>query len=308
MDSHGMDGREWLLLGILSLLWGGTFLCIEVALADLPPLTVVLARVGLAALALLAVARLCRLSLPRQPGMWGALLVMGALNNALPFTLIASAQTEITSGLAAILNSTAPLFSLILAPLLAGGERLAAHRVLGLVLGIAGVAVLVGPQALAGLGTRGLAQIAVLGAAFSYACAALYGRRFNGTPPLVVACGQLIASTLLILPAALVVDRPWELEPGLATWAAIVALALLGTALAYRIYFRLLASAGATNLLLVALLAPPSALALGVVILGEPAAPASLAGMALIAAGLLTIDGRALGRGGRRARLRPRAP
>jgi drug/metabolite transporter (DMT)-like permease len=307
MVNQVMDGRAWLLLAALALIWGGTFFFIEVALLDLPPLTIVLGRVGLAALALLAVALLLGLRLPREPGLWRALLVMGALNNVLPFTLIATAQTEITSGLAAILNSTAPLFSLLLAHAVAGGERITSQRLLGLLLGIAGVAVLVGPDALAGLGAHGLAQIAVLGAAFSYACAALYGRRFRNLPPLVVACGQLMGSTLLILPAALVIDRPWQLAPGTATWVALLSLALLGTALAYLAYFRLLASAGATNLLLVALLAPASALALGVLLLGEPVFPAMMVGMTLIAAGLATIDGRPLG-WARRCRLRPRAP
>jgi drug/metabolite transporter (DMT)-like permease len=308
MVNRAMDGREWLLLAALSLVWGGTFFFIEVALVDLPPLTIVLGRVGIAAAALVALTLALGLRLPREPGMWSALLVMGALNNVLPFTLIATAQTEITSGLAAILNSTAPLFSLLLAHLLGAGERITAHRLGGLLLGVAGVAVLVGPDAIAGLGGRGLAQIAVLAAALAYACAALYGRRFKGTPPLVVACGQLICSTLLALPAALVVDRPWQLVPGASTWAALVSLALLGTALAYLIYFRLLASAGATNLLLVALLAPASALVLGVLFLGEPVAPAMLAGMALIAAGLVTIDGRALGLPRRPRPLTPRAP
>jgi drug/metabolite transporter (DMT)-like permease len=294
-----MGAREWLLLLLLSLLWGGAFFLTEVALLELPPFTVVLGRVGIAAVALLALAGLSG-GLPRAPGLWGAFLVMGALNTAVPFSLIASGQVEIDGGLAAILNATTPLFSLVLAHLLTREERLTAGRVAGLLLGVCGVAVLIGPAALAGLERHGpgqiagLGQIAVLGAAFCYGCAAIYGRRFRGLPLLTVAAGQVTCAALLILPLALVVDRPWGLRPGAATWGALLGLSLFGTALAYLVYFRILARAGATNLLLVTLLIPVSALLLGMLFLGERPGAEAFLGMALIALALAAIDGRAL--------------
>jgi drug/metabolite transporter (DMT)-like permease len=294
MPSRAMDGREWLLLVTLALLWGGAFFLTEIVLLALPPLTAVLGRVGLAAIALLALVRLRGWRMPADRRVWGAFLVMGLLNNALPFSLIVAGQTEITGGLAAILNSTSPLFSLLLAHFVTGHERISANRLAGLLLGIVGVVVLMGPQALRGLGAAGLGQLAVLGAAFCYACAALYGRRFRQLPPLMVAAGQLTCATLLIAPAALVIDRPWTLAPGLSIWAALLTMALGCTAAAYLIYFRLLATAGATNLLLVTLLIPVGALALGAAFLAEPITPGMLAGMALIFAGLGLIDGRVL--------------
>jgi drug/metabolite transporter (DMT)-like permease len=303
---HGptMSGKDWLLLMTLSILWGGSFFFSEVALAELGPLTVVLGRVGFAALALVGFVYLAGHRLPSAPGLWGAFLVMGALNNLIPFSLIVWAQVAIDSGLAAILNATTPLFTVVLAHYLTRDERMTRGRFAGVVFGIAGVAVLVGPEALGqlgaeGLSTAGLAQLAVLGAACCYGCAGIYGRRFQGLPPVVAAAGMVTCSAVLTLPLALVVERPWQIDPGALTWAALLGLALLSTALAYVIYFRILASAGATNLLLVTFLIPVSALILGVVVLGERPAPSAFAGLALIFAGLAAVDGRLL-------RLRPR--
>jgi drug/metabolite transporter (DMT)-like permease len=223
---------------------------------------------------------------------------MGLLNNLVPFGLIFWAQQHVTGGLAAILDATTPLWSVLLAHLLTRDEPLRPNRLAGVVLGVAGVAVVVGPEvALAGFGDgRGVAaRAAVLLAAASYACAGLYGRRFRSLPPTTSAAGQLTASALIILPVACLIERPWTLPvPGAAAAGAVVGLALLSTALAYVVYFRLLRSAGATNLLLVTLLIPPSALLLGATVLGEPVEPRQLAGMALIGVGLAVIDGRPL--------------
>ncbi|MDH3473635.1 MAG: DMT family transporter [Rhodospirillales bacterium] len=287
-----MGPREWLLLLALALLWGGSFFFAELALVELRPLTVVLGRVGFAALALWTVLALSGRRLPASPRLWGAFLVMGALNNAIPFSLIVWAQVELDSGLAAILNATTPLFTVLLAHLVTAEERLTWNRVAGVLLGLGGVAVLIGPGALTGLGLAGLAQIAVLAAALSYACAGLYGRRFRGLPPSSAAAGMLTASTVLLLPLALFVERPWTFAPGPSTWAALLGLALLCTALAYLLYFRILASAGATNLLLVTFLIPPGALLLGAMFLGERPEWTAYAGMALIFAGLAAVDGR----------------
>jgi drug/metabolite transporter (DMT)-like permease len=314
MQNPTMAGRDWLLLVTLSVLWGGSFFFSEVALGELGPLTVVLGRVGIAALALVAFVYLSGRRMPGAPGLWGAFLVMGALNNLVPFSLIVWGQVTIDSGLASILNATTPLFTVALAHLLTRDERMTPNRALGVLLGLGGVAVLVGPGVLGTLGTQGLAQVAVLGAAFSYACAGIYGRRFKGLPPAVAAAGMVSCSAVMILPIALVVERPWVLSPGALTWGAVLGLSLLSTALAYVIYFRILAAAGATNLLLVTFLIPVSALTLGTLVLGERPDASAFAGMALIFAGLAAVDGRlfALLRGGgarrspRSARPRPR--
>ena len=254
-----MGLAEWLLLVALSVLWGGSFFFAEVALAELPPFTVVLARVSLAAVALVAMVLASRQPVPRSLRLWGAFVMMGALNNLIPFSLIVWGQTEIASGLAAILNATTPLFTVLLAHLLTTDERLTSARFAGVLAGFAGVVVMIGPAALEGLAGPVLAQLACLAAALSYALAGIFGRRLRHHPPLVAAAGQVTMSTLLILPLALLVDRPWTLAPpGPATWSALLGIALLSTALAYVIYFRILARAGATNLLLVTFLIPVS--------------------------------------------------
>lgn len=208
------------------------------------------------------------------------------------------AQAQIPSGLASILNATTPLFGVVVAHWLTTDEKLTPARLAGVLCGMAGVAVMIGPAALAGLGgDKLLAQLAVLGAALSYAFSGVFGRRFRrlGITPVQSAAGQLTASSLTLLPLALLIDRPWLLQaPPTGALAAVAALALLSTALAYLIFFRLLASAGATNLLLVTFLIPVSAILFGVALLGETIEPRQLAGMALIAAGLAAIDGRVM--------------
>jgi drug/metabolite transporter (DMT)-like permease len=288
-----MSGSDWLLLLALAALWSGSFLCVAVALAALPPLTVVLGRVALGGLALLVLLALRGERMPREPRAWGAFLVMGALNNAIPFALIAWAQQRIDSGLAAICNATTPLFTVALAAII-GVQPLSAARLTGLACGLAGVVLLVGPAAIGGLGAAGWGEAAVLVAALSYAAASLHGRRLRHHPPLVAAAGMLCGAALLLAPLALAIDRPWTLPPpGPAALLAVLAVALLSTALAYRLYFRILASAGATNLMLVTLIIPVGALLLGALALGERVGPRGLAGMALIGAGLAAIDGRA---------------
>ena len=288
-----MGPAEWLLLLALAMLWGGSFFFAKLALAELHPFTLVLGRVGLAALALNIVVRASGHRMPTALRPWRAFLVMGALNNLVPFSLIFWGQTEIASGLASILNATTPLFAVVLAHFLTRDERMTVARLSGVLLGLLGVAVMIGPEALAGLSLHLLAQIAVLGAAISYACAGIFGRRFAGTPPLVTAAGQLTGTTLMMLPLALAIDLPWTMPaPALGTWSALAALALLSTAAAYVIYFRILAVAGATNLLLVTFLIPPSALLLGTTFLGERLDQGAFIGMALIALGLAAIDGR----------------
>ena len=289
-----MRTTDWLRLLLLSLVWGGSFFFGDLGLAALPPVTLACLRVGLAALALLAAgAALGRLGRPAA-WPWGRLLVMGLLNNALPFSLILWGQTAIHGGLASILNATTPFWALLLAAWLLQGTALTPARLAGLALGFAGVLLLVGPEALAGLGGPLWHQLAVLAGAVCYALAGLWGRRLLGLSPWQAACGQLLCSSGLLLPLALLVERPWTLAlPGAGTFAAVAGLALLSTALAYLLYFRILADVGPANLLLVTLMIPPSALLLGAVFLGQPLGRDECLGLLAILAGLAAIDGRA---------------
>ncbi len=205
---------EWALLTVLALLWSGSFFFAKVALAELPPVTLVLARVGLAATALLVIAGLWRIEVPWSWRLIGKFLVMGALNNVVPFALIFWGQRTIDTGLAAILNATTPIFTVLLAHVLTRDERLTRNRAAGVLFGLLGVTVLIGPHALAGFDLAAVSQLAIIAAALSYGFAGIYGRRFRGLPPIVPAAGMLTASTVMILPAALLLDRPWTLHVG----------------------------------------------------------------------------------------------
>jgi len=290
-----MSATDWLLLVALSVLWGGSFFFAKLAVLELPPLTVALGRVALAAAMLVVLARLTGVALPDCPAAWRPCVLMGLLNNAVPFGLIFWGQTHIPSGLAAILNATTPLFTVLVAHWATVDERLTPARLAGVAAGLAGVIVMIGPDLLHELGTNLAAQLACLLAAVSYAFAGVYARRFRGEPTLRVAAGQLVASSMLLAPVAILLDRPWTLPPPSATAiAALLALAALSTALAYLIYFRILARAGATNVLLVTFLIPVSAILLGTLVLGEQLEPRHLVGMTAIGLGLAAIDGRPL--------------
>jgi drug/metabolite transporter (DMT)-like permease len=292
-----MTASDWALLALLSIVWGGSFLFVGVAVRELPPLTIVAVRVLTAASALLLTLRLMGVDLPRTRQVWAAFLGMSILNNVIPFTLIVWGQSHIASGLASILNATTPLFTVIVAHYLTDDERLTGQRFAGVIVGFAGVAVMIGAAAFASLDASILAQLAVLGAALSYGFSGVFGRRFKtmGIPPLATAAGQVTVSSAILLPAALIVDRPWTLAmPSTGAIVSLVALGLVSTAFAYLIFFRLLARAGATNVGLVTFLIPVSAILLGVLVLGETLAMRHVAGMALIGAGLILIDGRLL--------------
>jgi drug/metabolite transporter (DMT)-like permease len=290
-----MGPVEWALLMVLALLWGGSFFFSKIAVGELPPLTVVLCRVVLAALALNLVVLLSGRRMPADPRLWGAFFIMGVLNNVIPFSLIFWGQTQIASGLAAILNATTPLFTVLVAHVATKDEKLSTSRLFGVFAGMMGVAVMIGPGAFAGGGGSTLAKTAVLGAALSYAFAAIWGRRFRGLPPMIAANGQLSASAVVMTPVALLTDQSWSLAfPSPRVVSALIALALLSTAAGYIVYFALLARAGATNVLLVTLLIPPSALLLGGLFLAESVEPRDLTGLAFIGAGLAAIDGRLL--------------
>jgi drug/metabolite transporter (DMT)-like permease len=289
-----MDLASAMMLGVLACLWGGTYVFVGIAVREVTPLTLVLTRLvlGAAALHLVRVAR----GLAIAPSLWPRLAVMALLNNAVPFCLIFWAQTRIPAGLASILNAATPVFTVIVAHL-ARQEGLSANRVGGVLAGFLGVAVLIGPAALAGGGDV-WAELACLGAALSYAVSGAYARaRLAGIPPLVLAAGQLTAASALVAPVALALEAPWTLPvPSIRATAAVLALALASTALAYLLFFRILARAGATNLLLVTFLIPVVAVALGALLLGESLGLREGLGFLLIAAGLAAIDGRLLRR------------
>ena len=294
--SLAMRPVHWLALAGLSVLWGGSFFFVEIALTELPTVTIVALRVSVAALALLAYLLLTGVRLPRTPGLWGAFAFMALLNNALPFLCLVWAQGSLTAGLASILNATTPLFGLVVAHFLTRDEPLSGARATGVAVGCVGVAVLVGPAAFgAGDDLALLAMGACIAAALSYAFASVFGRRFaaTGLDPVTVAARQLCASSLMLWPLAVVVDAPWTLSlPSPGTMAAVATLAIASTAAAYVIYFRLLAAVGAGNLLFVTQLVPVSAILLGVVVLGDALVAREIGAMLLIAGGLALTDPR----------------
>lgn len=290
-----MTAREWGMLLTLSLVWGGSFFFNEIAVRQLPVFTVVVCRVGLAAVILLAVLRLTGQRLPRGGKVWAAFFGMGLLNNVIPFSLIVAGQQHVASGVASILNAATPLFGVIFAHLLTQDEKLTRGKLAGVIVGFLGVAVMIGPDAISGLGGNLAAQMMILAGAASYAFAGIFGRRFKamGVSPMATATGQVIASSIILLPLVLVIDRPWTLPaPGWDAIAALIGVAAISTAFAYFLYFRIFASAGATNLLLVTFLIPISAILLGTAFLSEALLPRQIAGMALIGLGLSLIDGR----------------
>ncbi|ADZ69362.1 DMT family transporter [Polymorphum gilvum] len=286
---------NWLLLGLLGAIWGGAFLFAKVAVAEIPPFVLVFLRVAPAAAVLHLALVLTGRRFPREAKLLGAFCVMGLLNNTIPFSLIVWGQTEIAAGLASILNATTPIFTFLVAAVLLHQETVAAHRVAGVLVGFCGVVVMLSAS-IAGLADDPLwAQAACLGAALSYALAAAFARRFRDLPPLVTATGQLTASSVIILPVAAVTAGAWSpLATSGVVWLNVLALGIVATAGAYLIYFHLLARAGATNASLVTLLIPASAILSGHLLLGERLSLAQVAGLGLLFAGLLLLDGRIL--------------
>lgn len=286
---------DWGLLVLLSLLWGGSFLCVGIAVQELPVLTIIALRVSLAALVLWGIALFCGHQLPRGRKTWQAFLALGLLNNVIPFGLIVLGQQTIGAGLAAILNATTPLWTVLVAALFLADERFSKQKLFGVLLGLVGVIVMVGPDSLAGISRNLGAQLAVLGATLSYAFASVFGRRFAAAKisPLHTALGQVTASSFILVPLALMIDTPWASAlPSQATIFAILGLAVLSTAGGYLLFFNILERAGATNVSLVTLLIPPSAIAMGMLVLEETLQGIHFIGLALIILGLLSLQGR----------------
>lgn len=287
-----MSRLAWMLLLSLSLLWGGSYLSARIAAPVLPPFTLVLARVALAAVALHLVLAATGSRMPADRRSLFDYAVMGTLNNIIPFALIFYGTSVITAGLASILNAFTPIATALVAHAFTRDDRLTSNKIAGVVLGFVGVAVLLGPGALNEIGSHLMAELACLAATVSYAFSTLWARRFRGRPPMETACGQLTLSTILVLPLVAVLERPWTLPmPPTDVILAVLFLAFFATALAYVVFFRILTLAG-SNVMLVTFLVPVSAILLGVLVLGEHLEARHWAGMAIIMTGLAAIDGR----------------
>ena len=288
-----MSLSTWLLLALLSLVWSAAFILVGIILRELPPLTLVFCRLALSAALLVPVVAWLRLAWPQGLAAWWPFVVMSLFNNVIPFTLLAYGQQEIASGLASVIVATTPLWTVLLTRAFVPGDRIAPMRVVGLVFGIAGVGVLFGPEALTGKQTTLAGMALALIGAMSYGCAGVWGARFRGVPPVVSSCCQLLCSTLIVAPMALLIDAPWRLPmPGAATIWSLVALAVLSTSLAYIMFYRVMASSGGTNAMLVTLIMPPLTIVLGIAVLGETFAARYGYGAAMIALALVMIDGR----------------
>lgn len=292
-----LDMKSTIMLLALAAVWGASFFFGEIALREVAPLTITLHRVFWALPVLALIVLYKGISVPRSPRVWGAYLVMGALNNAIPFSLIFWGQTQIESGLASILNGTTAMFAAVVAGLLLTDEPLTPKKIIGAALGVAGVAFIMGPDTLTDFNPSNLAQLAILGATLSYALAGVWGKTaLAGQPPLMNALGMLIGSTVLMTPMVFVFDGPPTLALSPRVWAALIAMAALSTAIAYVLYFAILIRAGAANLLLVTLLIPPFAIGLGVMFLGEKMGVEAWIGFAIIGFGFAVTDGRLFSR------------
>ncbi|QFR33672.1 DMT family transporter [Ancylobacter sp. TS-1] len=289
-----MAPSDWGALALLGLIWGGSFFFGKVAIAEIPPLTMVLTRVAIGALALWVIARARGVHMPLNRRLVAEFMLLAVIANIIPFGLIAWSQQHLPSGLSSILNAATPLFTVLVAQAFTHDEKFTLGKLTGVSLGFLGVAVMMGPALLGQLGGHELpAQLAAIGATVSYGFAAVYSRRFRHLPPLGIAMVQLASSSLLLLPAVAVIDQPWNLPaPSLPVIGALLGLGVLSTGLAYILYFRIVGRNGATNISLVTFLVPVSAILLGALVLGEALEPREFAGFAIIALGLAAIDGR----------------
>lgn len=295
-QQKSLSALAWFELILLGLIWGASFLAIRVALDSIPVMTAVFHRVFWAALALWVVVLLRRETIPMDPRIWGAFLVMGLLNNVLPFSLMAWGQLYVDTGLTSILNAATAIFGVLVAAAFFPDERLTKRRAVGVALGFGGVSTAIGLHNFLGFSLQSAAQLAILAGTVSYALAAVWARlRLSGLAPQVAAAGMLSGSTIVMLPVMLVVDGVPSFDLPMTTWLAVAYYALVATAGAYLLYYRVLAAAGSGNLLLVTLIIPPVAILLGAYVRHETLAPNAFIGFAILALGLLILS-RARGR------------
>ncbi|MDB4196844.1 DMT family transporter [Ascidiaceihabitans sp.] len=293
-DQKNLSGHAWAEMLVLALIWGGSFLSIRIALVEISPLMSVAHRVTWAMLVLWVVVAMMRIPLPRNPRIWFAFLVMGLLNNVIPFILMAWGQLHIESGLTSILNAFTAVVGVVMAALFFSDERLTPRKIIGVVLGFFGVVVAIGLENFENFDLRSLAQLAVIGGTVAYAVAGVWARKnLVGMPPQLAAAGMLTGATVIMLPLVYFVEGlpTFDLQPR--TLIAIGYYAVIATAAAYLLYYRVLAMAGSGNLMLVTLLVAPVAITLGAVILSEKLSANALIGFVILALGLIIVDGRA---------------
>ena len=297
VDQKTISTKAWVSLFALGSIWGLSFVSIRVALDEIGPLSSVAHRTFWAMVVLWGVVLAMRLPVPKDPRIWGAFLVMGVLNNVLPFSLMAWGQLHIESGLTSILNAATAIFGVIVAAIFFADERLSARKAVGVTLGFFGVATAIGLDNLQDFDLRSLAQLAVLAGTVSYALAGAWARKYlTGLAPQVAAAGMLTGSTILTIPIAIWFEGPLTLDLEPRTLAAIGYYAIIATAGAYLLYYQVLGMAGSGNLMLVTLLVAPVAIVAGALILNETLAPNAYAGFAMLALGLVILDGRAVRR------------
>ena len=294
-QSEDISPLAWVLLGLLGLSWGGSFLSIRISLNEIGFLTSVAHRTGWAMCLLWLYVWLRGIPIPRSREVWIGFLGMGLLNNAIPFSLMAWGQLTVESGLTSIFNAATAIFGVVLASLFFADETLSPRKLLGVIIGFCGVATAIGIQHLMSFDPRSLAQLAIVAGTISYAFAGIWARkRLSGLPPEVAAAGMLTGATIIMLPAAWIIEGPISLSLEPITWLAIGYFVMIATALAYLLYYRILALVGSGNLMLVTLLVPPIAIVLGAVVLGETLHPRAYLGFGLLTVGLFILDGRAV--------------
>lgn len=276
-------------LFVLATLWGASYSFIKLGVETIPPLTLIAARTLIAGTILLVIIRWRGLALPRDPLVWRRFLIQACLNSAVPFTLIAWAETSVDAGLASILNAGSPIFAFLLSLLLFRGEAAAGRKLFGVTAGLCGVCLIVGVEALSGFGRALMAQLALVAAAACYGGAALFGRNFKGLDPIMPAAGSLLCGAVILVPFSLVIDRPWTLAPSAASLQALLALSLFSTALAFILYFRLIGRLGTVATTSVAYLRVPAGVAIGVAFLGERLSPTAWAGLVLVIVGVIAM-------------------
>lgn len=282
------------LLVLLATLWGAAYTLVKVGVETIPPLTLISARTLIAGSILLAIMRLRGIAMPRDPAVWKRFMIQAFLNSVFPFTLIAYAERHVGAGLATILGSNAPIFAFLLALLFVRHERPTLRQSFGVAAGLAGICLVVGVDALNGLGQDVIAQLALVASAVLFGAAALFGRNFNGLDPMVPAAGSMICGAIILTPLSLIIDRPWTLTPSAASVTALIALAVFSTALAFVIYFRLIQTLGSVGTTAQAYLRVPLGVGLGVVFLGETLPPTVWIGLVCVVAGIaaMTIPAR----------------
>ncbi|WP_368517545.1 DMT family transporter [Rhizobium sp.] len=280
---------ELLLLLALATCWGASYTFIRVGVATIPPITLIAARTLIAGLVLLAIIRWRGLNLPHDAGTWKRFLIQSCLNSVIPFTLIAWAEQTVDAGLATILNSTTPIFAFLIAAFLLRSEPLTGRKLFGVIAGMAGICLIIGLDALHGMGRQLLPQIALVAASICYASAALFGRNFKGLDPMMPAAGSLLCGAALLIPASLIVEHPWQIAPSTASILALLGLSVVSTALAFSIYFRLIQTLGSVGTTAQAYLRVPIGVTISVVFLGEPLSPTVAIGLVCVVAGVMAM-------------------